>query len=175
MSMAASRSALRFAARIHGSPSQVLYHVNRRLFRDFKARTYVSLHYGILDLNSRNYRWSNGGHFPPVLLRANGTMEELSQGGTLLALFDKSRYDSSETRLGAGDVICFYTDGVIEALNRSEEEFGKVRLTRVLAENAGLTAREIVKALAGEIKKFTRGAEQHDDITVFVMKAREDA
>ncbi len=175
MSMAATRSAIRFASRIHTSPSQVLYHVNRRLFKDFKERTYVSLFYGVLDLNSKICRWSNGGHFPPILVRADGTREEFSQGGTVLALFDKSRYTSAQTRLNPGDLICFYTDGVIEARNQEDEEFGKERLVQILAEKARQPARDIVKALTGEVKKYTRGVDQHDDITVFVLKVRETA
>jgi len=174
MSMAAARSALRFAARVNSSPSQVLYHVNRRLFRDFKARTYVSLFYGILDLKSRSLRWSNGGHFPPILLRADGSREDLFQGGTVLALFDKCRYSTACTPLNAGDLICFYTDGVIEARNRSEEEFGKERLSEILSAKAGQPAKEIIRALTTDAKRFTRGMEQQDDITVFVLKARKE-
>lgn len=173
MSMAATRSALRFAARVNTSPSQVLYHVNRRLYRDIKKRTYVTLFYGVLDLDSRTCRWSNAGHFPPILLRRDGTTEELAKGGTVLALFDRTRYASSQTRFRPGDLVCFYTDGVTEAQNPAGEEFGKDRLLALLKDKASGPAREIVRALTSEIRKFARGAAQHDDLTIFILKARE--
>lgn len=175
MTMAAARSALRFAARIHSSPSQVLYHVNRRLFRDIKKRTYISLFYGVLDTRSRVFRWSNGGHFPPILVRADGSKQELSKGGTLIALFDKSRYASGQTDLSPGDLLCFYTDGVIEARNLTDEEFSRERLEGLLSNKAHLPAKEILKALMNEVKKFTRGREQHDDITAYILKVGEVA
>jgi sigma-B regulation protein RsbU (phosphoserine phosphatase) len=170
MTMAAARSALRFAARVNSSPSQVLYHVNRRLYRDVKKRTYVSLFYGVLDVKTRWFRWSNGGHFAPILIHTDGRMEVLSKGGTVLALFDKSRYSASQTRLSPGDVLCFYTDGVIETWNQAEEEFGRQRLVDVLVQKGNQPAKEILKALAGELKKFAHGAGQHDDITAFILK-----
>jgi PAS domain S-box-containing protein len=175
MTMAATRSALRFAARIITSPSQVLYHVNRRLHRDVKNRTYVSLFYGVLDVGTRQFRWSNGGHFPPLVLRRDGSVLELSKGGTLIALFDKSRYASGRTRLAPGDVACFYTDGIIEARNATDEEFGKERLVDVLRRKSRQSAKDIVRAITGELKKFTRGADQHDDITAVILRVREDA
>lgn len=170
MTMAAARSALRFAARLHTSPSQVLYHVNRRLFRDIKKRTYVSLFYGVLEIASRSFRWSNGGHFPPILMRADGTCEELQKGGTVLALFDKSRYASAQTQLKGGDLLCFYTDGVIEARNLADEEFGKERLVDVLMRKASQPAKDILRAVSSELKKFSRGVEQYDDITLGILK-----
>jgi sigma-B regulation protein RsbU (phosphoserine phosphatase) len=170
MTMAATRSALRFAARVNSSPSQVLYHVNRRLYRDVKNRTYVSLFYGILDIKTRWFRWSNGGHFPPVLIHADGRREYLSKGGTVLALFDKSRYAAAQAQLRSGDVLCFYTDGVIELWNQSEEEFGRQRLEEILSSKASQPAKEILKALTSEMKRFTRGAGQHDDIAAFILK-----
>ena len=172
MTMAATRSALRFATRINSSASQVLYHVNRRLFRDVKKRTFITLFYGILDLKDRMFRWSNAGHHPPILLRADGTGEDLSKGGTVLALFDRSRYSSSQTQLHPGDLLCFYTDGVIEAWNKAEEEFGKERLLAILKRKADQGPKEILRTLTGELKKFASGSEQHDDMTLFILKAK---
>jgi sigma-B regulation protein RsbU (phosphoserine phosphatase) len=175
MTMAATRSALRFAARVNTSPSQVLYHTNRRLFRDVKKRMFITLFYGVLDLPSRTLRWSNAGHYPPILLHADGSREELEKGGTVLAVFDKWRYTSQQTVLRSGDVLCCYTDGVIEARNPQDEEFGKERLEVILRKRSASLPKDIVKAVTAELKRYTRGAAQHDDITLFVLKARDDA
>ena len=174
MTMAAARSALRFAARINTSPSQVLYHTNRRLYRDVKKRMFITLFYATLDLGSRTLRWSNAGHHPPLLLRADGTREELEKGGTVLALFDKSRYESEQTELRPGDLLCCYTDGVIEARNPQDEEFGKARLEEILHKKAGSPAKEVVRVVMAELKRFARGAGQHDDIALFVLRTREN-
>jgi sigma-B regulation protein RsbU (phosphoserine phosphatase) len=170
MTMAATRSALRFAARLNSAPSQVLYHINRRLFRDLKKRTYVSLFYGVLDLHARVFRWSNGGHLPPILLRADGSLDELSKGGLPVALFDKSRYSSGQVQLFPGDLIFFYTDGLTEALNAAGEEFGRDRLIAVLKEYGARSPREILRQTNSEIRRFTRGSPQHDDITALAVK-----
>jgi sigma-B regulation protein RsbU (phosphoserine phosphatase) len=104
------------------------------------------------------------------LIHADGRREDLSRGGTVLALFDKSRYAAAQTLLRSGDVLCFYTDGVIEAWNQSEEEFGRQRLEEVLSSKANQPAKEILKALTSEMKRFVRGAAQHDDIAAFILK-----
>jgi len=171
MTMAAARSALRFAARIHSAPSQVLYHINRRLFRDVKKRAYVSLFYGVLDLPGRIFRWSNGGHLPPILMRADGSTDELVRGGVPIALFDRSRYDSGRVKIEPGDVLFFYTDGLTEAVDRLGEEFGKERLLAALRKSRDQSPREILRAVQNEVKKFSRGGAQQDDMTVVILKA----
>ena len=174
MTMAATRSALRFAARLHSSPSQVLYHVNRRLYRDVKKRTYVTLFYAVLDVATRMIRWSNAGHFPPMLLRKDGTLEELSKGGVPVALFDRSRYVAATTQLDPGDVLCFYTDGVVEATNATGEELGKERLSRILMQASARPAREILGAVMADVEDFMEDAShQNDDITMLILKVHE--
>lgn len=171
MTMAATRSALRFAARLGHSPSQVLYQVNRRLFRDLKRRNYVTLFYGILDVESRVLRWSNAGHPPPLLLRASGTQEELAKGGLPVAMFDNARYASGQVRLRPGDLVFFYTDGMTEAVNAAGEEFGNERLVAVLRSHAARSAREIVHRASAALAKHTGGSPQLDDITALALKA----
>ena len=173
MTMAAARSALRFAVRFNSAPSQVLYHINRRLFRDLKKRNYVSLFYGVLDLKARMLRWSNAGHLPPILVRADESVEELAKGGFPVAMFDKSRYAGGQVRLAPGDVIFSYTDGLTELLNKNGEEFGRDRLIGILRNNAQLPAKEILRAVNGEVRKFGRGMKPQDDLTIFVVKVCE--
>ncbi len=175
MTMAATRSALRFAARLNSSPSQTLYQVNRRLFRDVKKRTYVTLFFAILDVRTGMIRWSNAGHFPPILMRADGSRKELSAGGTPLSMFDRSRYDSGHIQLRPNDLIFFYTDGVTEALSQSDEEFGRERLEASLLRRSRQPAKEILKALTAEIGKFTRGVAPHDDMAAFIVKVGESS
>ncbi len=173
ITMGAVRSALRFAARLETSPAQVLYHVNRRLVRDVKKRTYVTLFYCVLDCSTRILRWSNGGHYPPILFRADGRIEELARGGLPVALFDKSRYAAGRARLERGDLVFFYTDGVVEAVSAEGEEFGRDRLREYVRARTRLPARSILRGLLGEVKKFSRGMEQGDDITAFLFKVEE--
>lgn len=170
MTMAATRSALRFAARLGHSPAQVLYQVNRRLFRDLKRRNYVTLFYAILDVEAHVLRWSNGGHPPPLLLRASGAQEELAKGGLPVAMFDNARYATGQVSLRPGDLVFFYTDGVTEAVNAAGEEFGKERLTAVLRRHASRSAREILQRASAALEKHTGGSPQRDDITALALK-----
>jgi sigma-B regulation protein RsbU (phosphoserine phosphatase) len=97
-------------------------------------------------------------------------VRELGEGGYPVAMFDRTHYASAHVKLNPGDVLFCYTDGLTEALDPSEKEFGKDRLVDAVRNAAGQTAREILRRLHKEIRKFTREALQHDDITAFVIK-----
>ena len=171
MIMAASRGAVRSAARHQTEPAAVLHDANRRLYRDIKRNVYITACYGVLDPAQGSFTYSSAGHFPPVLVRDNGDSSYLEAGGTILGMFDGVGFEEDTVTMSSGDLICFYTDGIVDAFNHDEEPFDEARLEKLLVKIRHLPAREIVQRIISTVQEFSRGCKQHDDMTVIVLKA----
>ena len=97
---------------------------------------------------------------------------KLEKGSIALGVLPDAKYSADEILLSAGDVVCLYTDGITDALNTAEEEFGLDRLITVLEENHLKSAREIVNAVLNAIRDYSRSMKQRDDITFVIIKAK---
>ena len=119
----------------------------------------------------------NAGHNPPFLLRcsADRSIEELPAGGTVIGLFPQADYEEGVLDLRPGDVFLAFTDGVPEALNPKEEEFGEERLKNLLRRSAHLPVVEMVSAITNELKIWMDNAVQYDDLTFILMKVNSSA
>src|SRR5262249_60423642 len=103
---------------------------------------------------------------------ASDDIEQLSVGGTVVGMFPEMDYEEATVELRPGDVLLAFTDGVPEAHNPEDEEFGEDRLQQLLRQTAHLPADEISKHISAEMKDWIRDAEQYDDLTFIVMKVR---
>jgi sigma-B regulation protein RsbU (phosphoserine phosphatase) len=99
-------------------------------------------------------------------------VDELPAGGTVIGLFPKADYEEGSIALNPGDLLAVFTDGVTEALNPAEEEFGEDRLKSVLQEIVHLPVAEISERLAQEMKDWIRDAAQYDDLTFVLLKVK---
>ena len=173
MGMAASRSILRSVARRGPGPARVLRDANLRLHRDLGRQLLLTLVYGVLDIETRTFHYCNAGHNWPLLVRASGKSRALKTGGLLLGVFDKQQYKSETLHLEKGDVLFFYTDGLTEAHTPQphREEFGEARILDFLLKHRHLRPAAIIDAFINQIKEFTAGAHQHDDLTLVAIKA----
>ena len=111
------------------------------------------------------------GHNLPVLRRSSGGIERLEVGGLPLGIRPGIRYDAGNVALGHGDLLVIFTDGVVEAENDREEEYGEARLLALLAANPTASASALLQALMASIDAFVGAARQHDDITCLIMRA----
>jgi sigma-B regulation protein RsbU (phosphoserine phosphatase) len=171
MIMAASRGAVRSAAQHQTDPAALLHAANRRLYRDIKRNVYITACYGVLDPAQGIFSYSSAGHFPPILVRENGEHSYLEAGGTILGMFDGVGYEEETLTMASGDLICFYTDGIVEAFNKNDEPFGEERLEKLLKRTRHHPASEIMRLIISSVQEFASGREQHDDMTVIVLKA----
>ena len=132
------------------------------------ADRFITFFYARLDGPARLLHYANAGHNPPILLHADGSHERLQAGGGVLGVFPRHKFASAAAQLASGDRLILYTDGVTEACDAGDEEFGEVRLLRLLQEHRTAAASVLqakILAIAGE---FSRGHWQ-DDATLLVL------
>jgi serine phosphatase RsbU (regulator of sigma subunit)/DNA-binding response OmpR family regulator len=148
--------------------------VNRSLVRRGIGNRFVTFFFGVLEPDGR-CTYSNAGHNPPYVVRRDGSLQELTEGGMVLGLFAANQYDSGTVDLEPGDHVVLFTDGVVEARNTKGDEFGEEGLKTFLRENALCSAIDMVARLQEAIATFSAGTPQHDDITMMVLGYQEAA
>jgi len=148
--------------------------MNRYLYRSTGSNSYATFFYAQIDEQTRELRYVNAGHNPPYLLRSGSGIEELPAGGTVIGMFPNETYEEARTNLWPGDVLVAFTDGVTEALNISEEEFGEERLKELLRRVAHLPVDEMSAQISRELREWIGNAAQYDDLTFIVMKVNEE-
>ncbi|MBO0719184.1 MAG: SpoIIE family protein phosphatase [Blastocatellia bacterium] len=151
--------------------TSVINSLNTVLVQRSASNSFITLFCAVLDPDG-HFSYINAGHNPPILVRAGGETELLTTKSVVLAAFDFANYHEHETRLGSGDVVVIYTDGVTEAVNSNNEMFGDERLEKLVRKSAALSAEEIKNRILDDLLGFTRGLPQGDDITMIVLKMR---
>ena len=175
--MAMCRSTLRNNAAGNLSPASVLHAVNRAIFPDIREDMFVSLLYLVLTRDSNEIRLARAGHEPPLVYRKeSGEVETVEPPGMAAGIddgevFERSLVDFPLT-LSGGDLLLLYTDGVIEAANGIDEEFGIDRLRETLALSASGGAKAVVDAVSEAVAAFVGTAPQSDDITLIAVEKR---
>ncbi|MEW6321378.1 MAG: SpoIIE family protein phosphatase [Acidobacteriota bacterium] len=151
-----------------GTPAEAVRRVNVGLVRRAVEAKYATVFFAALSADGR-LTFCNAGHNPPVVYGAAGP-RTLDASSVPVGLFEGAPYADAVERLSPGDVLVIYSDGVTEAMNVREEEFGTDRLVAVLAEHHRADAGTILEHLVGAVREFSRGAPQHDDVTALVVK-----
>ncbi len=175
--MASCRASLRLCAPGELSPAAVLRRVNRALQPDMPPGMYITLFYGILNLDTLSLRFCRAGHEPALLLRASGGPAELlGDGGMALGMVPDDLFEETlaEGRavLAPGDMLSLYTDGITEACNVGGEEFGRDRLADTLRRNQSESLAEILRRADRYLRQFCTLAPRHDDRALLLVRAR---
>lgn len=144
--------------------------INEYLTNNTPNNRFVTLFIAELDPPTGNLRFINAGHNPPLIGRADGTIEQLSSGGLPLGLMGFAEYEVGTAALASGDVLFIYSDGVSEANNLDEDEFGMDRLIEVIKNNVGRSAGGIRDKVEAALSNFTGTAAPNDDITLVIVK-----
>jgi predicted permease len=163
------------------SPARLVARMNQVVYRSTPSSKYATFFYAQLDRQRRQLQYVNAGHNPPYLFRAgrrstadgaSPDIEQLSVGGTVVGMFPEMDYEEATVQLNPGDVLVAFTDGVPEAHNLEDEEFGEERLQALVRQTAHLAADDIGARISAEMKKWIQDAEQYDDLTFIVVKVR---
>ncbi|MCL5271483.1 MAG: SpoIIE family protein phosphatase [bacterium] len=172
--MAMVRAVLRAEARGCLSPKDVLRRVNERIVVDTKENVFITMTYGILNLESGRLRFVRAGHEPLLIVDAGARqVRQVEPEGIALGLVSGELFNhnvETEVQLNPGEVVLLYTDGVIEAMDQSSAEYGRERLIARLEASEVDSAENIIRQLVEDIHQFTLGIPQHDDITILALR-----
>jgi serine phosphatase RsbU (regulator of sigma subunit) len=131
---------------------------------------YTTAFFAELDPATGDLVYINAGHNVPILRKKSGVVERLEVGGMPIGIFAESAYQIGTTRLEGGDWLVIFTDGVVEAENAKEEEYGEPALIRLVDRESGSTPAELLRRLWSELDLYVGNTPQHDDITCLVLK-----
>ncbi len=169
--MAVSRTLIR-ATGVRGvSPAECISYSNELLAQESANSMFVTAFYGIYNLTTGQVTYTNAGHNPPYLLKTDGTILQLPFSSDLVVgAIDDFKYSEETLQLEHGDTLLLYTDGVTEAINSGDEEFGEQRLQAVLAQLTSNSSQDIIERIKACVSDFAGEAEQSDDITLLAIK-----
>lgn len=151
-------------------PGRTAAEINRHLCYLRLVAPFVTVFFAHVDCAQGTLVYCNAGHFPPVLLRADGRTETLDKGGPLLGAVEHATFESSEAALEPGDMLVAYTDGVLECRNSAGEEFGMSRLLSALQKAKQPTAQETLVLLLAAVQDFANGSSLCDDLSLLVVQ-----
>jgi phosphoserine phosphatase RsbU/P len=152
------------------SPAQVLWLLNRHLYNSTPAEKYATLFLSLYDGTSRTLTYSNGGHLPPMLV-GRDSVQRLEDGGTVVGLFEVMPYEEKSVVMSPGDIFLAYSDGITEPENEFGE-FGEHRLLKTIRENFDLPLARISEIVITAVQDWIGAAEQPDDVTLVLARAR---
>ena len=177
--MASLQSSLRTLAPEHDSPAEILQRLNRFFHHNVHVTTFVTFFLARFDPASRRLVYSNAGHNPPMLVRAAAPVQEpvtwLSPPAAAVGLVEEFRDATETVCLNAGDVLLLYTDGLTEATNGQQQEFGPERLAALAWQQRELPVKDFVQTLRHTLHHYTGNEALADDTTVIAAKAVEIA
>ena len=169
--MAVSRTMIRAAALTSSGPAATLMQANELMLQGNRSELFVSAVYVVLDTGSGQLVYANAGHNPPLWLQAaTGVLRELTAPGTVLGAFEGIKLEERAVQMAPGDQLLFFTDGVTEAMDGNDQEFGEMRLREAAAANLTGNASQVLEAVVDAVQTFTDSAPQSDDLTLFVVR-----
>lgn len=150
------------------APSELCAMVNRSVCRNIAPDRFVTFFYALLDARTKKMTYVNAGHNLPIVLRRDGSSVRLGEGGDVLGFFPDGRYQQGEVLLNSGDRLILFTDGLTEARNSCDEEFGEQRLMALLGDQNGHRADTLIEDIRRAVSDFC-GNEFSDDATFIVL------
>ncbi len=164
--MAVSRTLIRATGLKGDSVSECMRYANNLLCKESVSSMFVTVFYGILNIQTGEVDYVNAGHNPPFILSANGISKVEMTDGLALGVIEDFSFQSKKIQMKNGDKLLLYTDGVVEAFNLQEKAYGEDRFTNFMNDNLNLPVETIIKKSFTDVNDFVAGAPQSDDITL---------
>ena len=169
--MAVTKTLFKATSAGNDHPDQILGRLNDELCKDNTTCMFVTFFGAILDIQTGQMEYSNAGHNLPYKLSHEQAKQLETTEGTVVGAFEGANFEKNTIALEPGDWIIFYTDGVTEAMNAQKELFSECRLEQFLASlDSNISAEELTRRLASEVREFSAGTEQSDDMTILVLR-----
>lgn len=150
------------------SPAETVCLVNETLCRRAVEARFATMLYGVITSHGQ-LTYTNAGHNPPILIKKRNCLH-LEKGGTIVGAFQRASFQEEVVHLDPGDTLVVFSDGVTEAMNCDDEEFGEGRLLCSLRANGDLPLPRLLESVLGEVRQFSSGVGQSDDLTVLVVR-----
>ncbi len=171
--MATLRAFLRGQAIDHETDlSAVVANLNRLVFESSAQNRYATFFVGTYDSTARVLSYVNAGHNAPMVIRAGGEVVRLEAGGSVVGLMRAASWEQGQVKLQARDFLVAFTDGISEAMNHADDEWGEERLIEAARAMPGAPAKAILDHIVGSADGFVAGAPQFDDMTLIVACVR---
>ncbi|MFH1011777.1 MAG: PP2C family protein-serine/threonine phosphatase [bacterium] len=168
--MANLQASLRTAVGVGIRLADIVARINNLIFQNTPIEEYITFFVGIFSPDSRSLTFVNAGHNPALLLRQNGFVESLCEGGLILGMAPNLAYSQTTVELAPGELLLMYTDGVSEAMNCAGEEFGEERLKALLVEYYALSPQELLERMESELVAFHGSEVFEDDFTLLIAR-----
>jgi len=173
--MTASKSVFRLLSEDQMSVGEIMKRANMQIKKDITRAKgmFVALLYAVLNIDDKRLGMCSAGQTQPILLSGKtgeATLIETEGDAFPLGIIDDADYQETQLQLYSGDLVIFYTDGVVEAMNKKKKMYGFERFLEVIKDNSGLDANTFLEKLIEDINSFVGKAEQHDDLTIVVIK-----
>jgi sigma-B regulation protein RsbU (phosphoserine phosphatase) len=179
LTMASLQASLRSeATRAPENLAGLVTNVNRLVYEASSSSRYATFFYGQYNPQTRQLTYVNAGHNPPMLFHRSGegwTVSRLETGGTVVGLLESFPYQQATVRIEPGDIFLTYTDGISEAMNGADEEWGEAKLMESVKSCAGLKPTDIIARIMQAADTFVAGAKQHDDMTLVVVCSKAES
>ncbi|MBI3163531.1 MAG: SpoIIE family protein phosphatase [Chloroflexi bacterium] len=171
--MARAHALIMAEADIGMTPAEVMSLVNTHITRLQKSTQFVTVLYGILDLNTREFSYARAGHETPLIVHADGSVERMPHSpGMAIGLWEPVTIDQKSLKLASGDMLLLYTDGMTDCRDPKGESFGLERIKQILAEHSRLDAQQACNILLETLQAFQDGSKQDDDVTLVSVRAK---
>jgi phosphoserine phosphatase RsbU/P len=164
---------LRASVRAHWAelaPAEAMARINRTVVQNVPSNKYITFFLGRLEPQAGRVTYVNAGHNPPLLVRSDGRLEMLEEGGVVLGLFESTPYAQGVTTLSPGDTLVVFSDGVTETFNSRDEEFGDARVGDIIRRGRSLAAARLQSEILRELEAFSGGQKATDDRTLIILK-----
>jgi sigma-B regulation protein RsbU (phosphoserine phosphatase) len=165
------QAALRSEVFNHRKVSDTVTNVNNIVANlSSSSGKYATMFYGVFRPEKNEFEYSNAGHNFPILVRADGSHELLVDGGTIIGVFEGTPYEAKKVRLKPEYIIFFYTDGLSEAQNHEQEEYGENRILEYITAHRREPAGAIKDGILEQVSRFSPNLTPEDDTTIVILK-----
>ncbi len=169
--MAMSKSLIRAMAATSKNPAECIYKVNNSLVRESSSSMFITLFFGVFDIETGELEFVNCGHNPPISIKKNNSINRLNiESQLILGVVENYNFISEKIKLEKEDSILFYTDGITEAFDINENEYSEKRLLKFCEENSSKSLEKFSNDLIFDVYKFSQGVIQSDDLTMLILK-----
>jgi len=163
------QASLRALINVEPKLDSMVARINNILYQNTSADKYITFFVGILDPGKRTFTYCNAGHNPPLKFSQNGTVTELEKGGLIIGMMAGANYEIGTIDLDDGDIIVMYTDGITEAENEKDEEYGEESLKNHVKKNLKSSPEELINSIVEEVDSHAVDLSAQDDVTLLIF------